>query len=490
MSDRRQKLQLQQELERRLPPGSVLTDPEEIRLYDSDALLIHRSCPGGVIVARDRDAIRASLEILDRHRVPFVPRGAGTGLSGGAVPLDDAWVIDVRAMRRILELDPIDRYAVVEPGVVNAHLDRAAGEHSLRFAPDPSSQQVCTLGGNVAENAGGPHCFLHGMTTRHILGLTVLGADGRELCFGGRPGHVDDVDWRGVFIGSEGTLGVVVEVIVALVPRPESIRTSLASFGQLTDACHAVADIIARGLRPAALEILDRLTIAAVEASVFRAGYPRDAEAVLLIEQEGPEAECLSEVDAIRTACFAHGALGFEEAEDDAHRQRLWQGRKGAFGAMGRIDRDLYVMDGVVPRRELAAVVERIQAVAARTGLTLTNVFHAGDGNLHPNISFDARDPRVVERVLAAGHEILKICVDAGGTLSGEHGIGLEKRDLMPLVLSDDDLAAQRLLRQALEPTGRANPGKVLPSQRHCTETGFRDRRHALRARQILSPDS
>lgn len=480
---------LYQDLRRALPARQIITDAEELRLYDADALLVHRASPGGVVLARSAEQVAHALRCFDRHSVPFVPRGAGTGLSGGVVPLESAWVIDVHTMNRIVELDAIDRYAVIEPGVINAALDRAAREHGLRFAPDPSSQRVCTVGGNIGENAGGPHCFLHGMTTRHVLGLTVLRPDGSELVLGGPPGTVSDVDWRGVYIGSEGTLGVVVQAVVALVPAPESVHTSLATFTRLTSACRAVSHIIAAGLRPAALEILDRLTIRAVEASVFRAGYPRDAEAVLLIEQEGPAEDCALEAAEIERACRANGATEFEVAKDDAHRTRLWLGRKGAFGAMGRVDRDLYVMDGVVPRRELARVITRIQKIGDEYGLTLSNVFHAGDGNLHPNISFDARDPARVERVLAAGHDILKVCVEAGGTLSGEHGIGLEKRDLMHLVFDENDLDAQRRLRSALEPSGRANPGKVLPTRRHCTETGFRDRRHVKRIERILTGD-
>lgn len=479
---------LVRELRAILPRERVLTDPGELSLYDSDGLGLHRAQPRGVVIACTAQEVQQVVARLARTGQPFVPRGAGTGLSGGAVPLHDAWVIDVNRMRSIRKIEPLDRYAVVEPGVVNLDLDRAAARHGLRFAPDPSSQKACTLGGNIAENSGGPHCFLHGMTTRHVLGLTVVLPSGELLRLGGPPGTAHDDDWRGLFVGSEGTFGITVEAVVSLIPRPEEVRTCLAAFSSLRAACEAVAQIIRAGLRPAALEILDRLTIRAVEASVYRAGYPQDAEAVLLIDQEGLCEEVAEEAVFIERTCHELGALSYEVAETEAERTRLWKGRKGAFGAMGRIDRDLYVLDGVVPRRHLAEVVERIQGIGERHGVVLSNVFHAGDGNLHPNISFDARDPAAKARVLAAGREILELCVAVGGTLSGEHGIGLEKRDFMPLVFDDDDLETQRALRNAVDPAGIANPSKVLPSGRGCVEAGFRNRTHAAHTQRVLDP--
>ncbi|MCI0651595.1 MAG: FAD-binding protein [Planctomycetes bacterium] len=474
------------ELRRVLPRERVLTDRGELALYASDGLTVHRGEPAGVALVATRAEAVEVVRVFARSRRPFVARGAGTGLSGGAVPARGAWVVDVNLLRRILEVNALDRYAVVEPGVVNLDVDRAVAPHGLRYAPDPSSQRACTIGGNIAENAGGPHCFLHGMTTRHVLGLTVVLPDGEVARFGGPPGTPAGDDWRGLFVGAEGTLGLTIEATLALIPRPERVHTCLASFPSLGGACRAVARIIAAGVRPAALEILDRLTIRAVEASVFRAGYPERAEAVLLIEEEGSPQEIAAELPAIRAACAAERMLAFEEAANEDERQRLWRGRKGAFGAMGRLNTDLYVLDGVVPRRRMAEVIERIVEIGRRHGVSLANVFHAGDGNLHPNLSFDGRDPEETRRVLAAGAEILRACVDAGGTLSGEHGIGFEKREYMPWVFDEDDLATQRAVRAAIDPHEISNPEKIFPSGRGCVEAGRRDARHAARAERVI----
>lgn len=477
-------------LRAQIPADRVITDPGELSLYDADGLTIHRSQPGGVVLTDTIAEVQHAVRTFAEHGIPFVARGAGTGLSGGAVALEGAWIIDVNRMRRIHHIHAADRYAVIEPGVVNLDLDRAAAEHGLRFAPDPSSQKACTLGGNVAENSGGPHCFLHGMTTRHILGVTMVLPDGTLASFGGPPGVLQTDDWRGLFIGSEGTFGVAVEIVALLIPRPAAILTALASFPSLRASCETVAAIIQAGLRPAALEILDRLTIRAVEESVFRAGYPREAEAVLLLEHEGLPAE-LEDVGAeVEQLCRTHGALEFERAQDEQDRVRLWKGRKGAFGAMGRVNTDLYVLDGVVPRSQLAYVIEEIQEIGRRHELQLSNVFHAGDGNLHPNISFDGRDPAVRDKVLEAGREILELCVSVGGTLSGEHGIGMEKKEFMPLVFSDADLATQKAVRAAIDPQQLANPGKIFPAGRGCAEAGFRTRRDSDRATRVLGADS
>jgi len=484
--DRRRLAALRAELRRFLPRDRIIDDEGELSLYDADGLALHRSRPGGVLLLESAEEVERAVRAFARARVPFVPRGAGTGLSGGAVALGGGWILDLARLDRILEIDPFDRVARIEPGVVNLDLDRAAAAVGLRYAPDPSSQRACTLGGNIAENAGGPHCFRHGMTTRHILALEVVLPDGSRATLGGRGGAAEGPDSRGLFVGAEGTLGVVVEATVALLARPERVRTTLASFPSLAASCRAVARIIASGARPAALEVLDRLTIDAVEASVFRAGYPRDAEAVLLIEGEGSLAELDGESGAARDACEAEGALAIEEAEDAEARARLWRGRKGAFGAMGRVARDLYVLDGVVPRRRLAEVVEAVAEIGRRHRLRVSNVFHAGDGNLHPNISFDARDPDERARVLAAGGEILRLCVAAGGTLSGEHGIGIEKREFMGLVFSEEELAVQRRLRDAIDPGRLSNPEKVLPSGRGCVEAGHRGPAHAARAERII----
>ncbi len=477
---------LRAELRRVLPPDRILSDPAEVSLYDSDGLTLHRGRAGGVVLAASTAEVQGIVRALARAGVPFVARGAGTGLSGGAVPLDGAWVIDVNRMRRILHLDPVDRYAVVEPGVVNLDLDGAAAAHGLRYAPDPSSQRACTIGGNIAENAGGPHCFLHGMTTRHVLGVTVVLPDGAVARLGGPPGTAVDLDWRGLFVGAEGTFGITVEAVLALIPRPEEVRTHLAAFSELTAACRAVARIVRAGVRAAALEILDDLPIRAVEASVYRAGYPLDAGAVLLVEQEGSALEIDAEAPLIAAACREEGAISFETATRAEERERLWRGRKGAFGAMGRIATDLYVLDGVVPRRRLADVIAEVQAIGRRHRVTLSNVFHAGDGNLHPNISFDGRDRDETERVLAASAEILRLCVAAGGTISGEHGIGLEKRAYMTEVFDAGDLDTQKEVRAAIDPACLANPSKVFPGGRGCVEAGRRGSAQADHTDRVL----
>ena len=327
--------------------------------------------------------------------------------------------------------------------------------------------------------------------TLHILsalGLTVILPDGELLEVGGPPGTAPGDDWRGLFIGSEGTFGITVRAVVSLIPRPQEVRTTLAAFETLEASCRAVSAIIRAGLRPAALEILDGLTIRAVEASVFRAGYPADAGAVLLIEQEGSPLEMDLEAPIIEAACRDQGILSFEEARTPEERERLWRGRKGAFGAMGRVDTDLYVLDGVVPRRRLAEAIEEIQAIGRRHGVKLCNVFHAGDGNLHPNLTFDSRDPDAVRRVTEAGAEILRLCVRLGGTLSGEHGIGMEKKEFLSLVFDDDDIETQKLVRGAIDPHQLANPGKLFPSGRGCVEAGFRHTGHAARVERIIGP--
>lgn len=474
-------------LKKLLPAHRVLTDTDECRLYDCDGLTLHRGVTPGVLLLETENEVVEVVKVLADARVPFVARGAGTGLSGGAIPLDKSWVLDVHRMRRIVEIDPLQRTAVIEPGVINLDLDRAAAVHGLRFAPDPSSQRACTVGGNIAENSGGPHCFLHGMTTRHVLSVRTVLSDGSVMDMQRDGGGID---WRGAFVGSEGTFGVTVRATVRLIPRPETTRTFLVSYTSLEASCDAVTKIISRGLKPAALEILDRLTIQAVEASVFRAGYPKDAEAVLLIELEGLAGELEQATEDVRKACLSDKVLKFEEADDEDSREKLWRGRKGAFGAMGRIASDLYVLDAVVPRSRLAEAISGIQAIGKNYDLVLSNVFHAGDGNLHPNISFDASDLEQRERVLAAGDEILQLCVSLGGTLSGEHGIGLEKRDHMPLIFSDEQLQTQALLRKAVDPLGLANPGKIFPAGRGCVEAGFRGAAHLKRTQWVLGEES
>ncbi|HVR76427.1 MAG TPA: FAD-linked oxidase C-terminal domain-containing protein [Planctomycetota bacterium] len=451
-----------------------MTDPSELRVYECDGLPLHKEPPGAVALCASREEVIAVVRWCAGRGIPFVPRGAGTGLSGGATPVPRGVVIDVNRMRRILHLDVENRYAVVEPGLINIQMTHAVEAQGLHYAPDPSSQKACTIGGNVAENSGGPHCLKYGMTTDHILGLEAVLPSGDVVRLGGPVGEAGGYDLTGVFVGTEGTFGILTEVTVKLCPIPEAVRTYLAIFDDMSLACRTVAQITREGILPAALEILDQLTIRAVEASVYRAGYPKDAAAVLLVEIDGFEAGMDGEEEQIRRIAEANHALELRAARDEKERLQLWKGRKGAFGAMGRINTDLYVLDGVVPRTRLEAVLNEVYAIALRHEVTLSNVFHAGDGNLHPNISYDGRNPIERARVLAAGREILEACVRAGGSISGEHGIGLEKADFMPLLFTPEDLQVQKDLRHAVDPRELSNPSKIFPDSRSCIEVGKR----------------
>lgn len=437
--------------------------------YESDGLTLERQVPELVILPRNTKETVAVMRILHREQVPVVPRGAGTGLSGGATPVAGGVTVGTARMRDVLEVNERDRYARVQAGVVNIELTRSCAAHGLFYAPDPSSQMACTIGGNVAENSGGPHCFRYGATTRHVLGLVIVTPEG-ELLDLSRPA-VDPAgyDISGLFVGSEGMFGVATEVTVRLTPTPPVVETLLAIFPTLDASCDSVSDIIAARLEPSAIEILDKLTIEAVEASVFAAGYPKDAEAVLLIEVEGSEIEVEETVGRILPILERNGKLELRRARDAKERARLWAGRKGAFGAMGRVAPDLYVADVVVPRTRLREIVRYATDVCAERDLKLSNVFHAGDGNLHPNISYDRRNAHEVERVLEAGRLIMEACIEVGGSLTGEHGVGLEKQAEMALLFSEDDLQTMDRARRALDPSRRMNPGKMLPI-RGCRE--------------------
>ena len=447
-----------------------LSRPEELFVYECDGLTAHSAQPGAVVFAHCCDDVQRTVRACRAHGVPFVPRGAGTGLSGGAVALDGAVVIECSRMNRIREIDAANHIAVVEPGVVNSDLSRAAAPHGLLFAPDPSSQLACTIGGNVAENSGGPHTLKYGTTSNHVLALEMVLPDGEVAVLGSPTGWESGYDLVGAVVGSEGTLGVVTAATLRLVPVPERVETLLAIFSDVVSACRAVSGFIESGLVPAALEIVDRRTIAAVEASVYAAGLPTDAGAVLLVELDGPGVALPAQVDRVREIATASGASRVELASDEAERQRFWRARKGAFGAMGRLAPDLYVHDAVVPRSKLPQVIEQVCAIGDRHGLTLSNVVHAGDGNLHPNISFDRRDEEETRRVMAAGAEILELCVAEGGVITGEHGIGSEKRDFMGLVFSETDLEPMKWLRAAFDPDLVCNPGKIFPTTRFCAE--------------------
>lgn len=452
------------ELEQALGRDAVAASPEHLAAYECDGLALYKERPRVVIVPRSTEETAKAVRILHRARVPIVPRGAGTGLSGGATPVKGGALVSLTRMRRVLEVDTVDRLARVELGLVNADLSAHTARWKLAYAPDPSSQTACTLGGNVAENSGGPHCFKHGATTLHVLGLTVVLATGDVVTIGGPEPDPQGYDLRTLFVGSEGTLGIATEAWLRLVPKPEVVETYLAPFSSMDAACRAVSAVVAAGILPAALEMIDDRTIAAVEASIFAAGYPRDAAAVLLVELDGSRAEVRRDGARIQEICKNYGALRFESATDEEQRKRLWKGRKGAFGAMGRIAPDLYVMDCVVPRTRLPQALAAISEIVDRLGVKCANVFHAGDGNLHPNMSYDGRNADEVRRVLKAGEEICRACVDLGGTLSGEHGIGIEKNDFLPMVFRPAELSAFQQVRRAFDPDGLMNPCKSLPS--------------------------
>jgi glycolate oxidase subunit GlcD len=445
---------------------ACLVRPEDLFVYEADGLTLHRARPSAVVLPQEKAQVARIVKTCRALGVPFVARGAGTGLSGGALALDGGVVIECSRMNRILEVNLEDRYAVVEPGVINAELSKAVAPHGLFYAPDPSSQAACTIGGNIAENSGGAHTLKYGT--------------GEFASFGSRTGWTPGYDLVGAFVGSEGTLGVVTEATVRLTELPQSVETLLAVFSDVFTACRAVGAIIREGLVPAALEVIDQRTIAAVEASVYAAGLPTDAGAMLLIEIDGPAVVVAGELERARRLASGAGASRVEVARDEQERQQFWRARKGAFGAMGRLAPDLYLYDTVVPRSKLAEVLERSCEIVDRYRLRLSNVFHAGDGNLHPIISFDRRDSDEMRRVLAAGEEILRVCVEAGGVLSGEHGIGNEKQEFMRLLFGEDDLDAMNRLRAAFDPDGFSNPGKVLPTPRACVETGPVTRDDAL----------
>jgi glycolate oxidase subunit GlcD len=440
----------------------VLFRPSELLTYASDALPSYHKQPALAVFPGMRDEVVAVVRELARSNVPFVPRGAGTGLSGGALA-EGAVLVGLNRLTRVIAVDPDNATATVEPGVVNAALSRAVAPHGLHYAPDPSSQAACTIGGNVAENAGGPHCLKYGVTTNHILAITALLPNGEIVSLGSTSGETDGYDMVGCFVGSEGCFGIALDITVRLTRNPEAVRTILADFMSLDAAARAVTSIVATGIIPAALEMIDQATIRAVEASIYAAGYPTDAAAALLIEVDGAAAGLERDVDTIESICKTSGARTVRVARDEAERTRLWQGRKKAFGAMGRISSHLVVQDAVVPRTKLPEVLEKVRRIGEDLRLRVANVFHAGDGNLHPNIAYDATDPDESARVQTAMHAIMRACVDAGGTITGEHGIGIDKLQYMDLIFSPDSLAAMCDLRDVFDPDRRSNPGKVVP---------------------------
>jgi glycolate oxidase len=445
----------------------VLSEPTTLALYGRDASIVTAGEAAAVCFPTGTEQVQACVRIARRHSRPFVARGSGTGLSGGAVPVGRAVVIATMRMNRILEVDVDQRVAWVEPGVLNLDLSRAVAAHGLHFAPDPSSQQACSIGGNVANNSGGPHCLAYGVTNAHVIALEVVLPDGEVAVLGGLDPEPDGYDLRGVFVGSEGTAGIATRIAVRLTPNPPDVRTLLLDFTSVDAAAATVSAIIGAGLVPCALEMLTGGMIAAVEHYVH-AGFPEDASAVLLVEVDGLPSAVADAVALVERVGRDHRARSVRVAADDAERALWWKARKSAFGAVARIAPNYYLHDTVVPRTKLVEVLRAVEASAGRHGLMVLNVFHAGDGNLHPLLLFDAREPGALERVHAAGDDIIAISLAAGGVLSGEHGIGLEKRDHMAALFSVDDLDAQARLRDAFDPDGVANPQKVLPAGSRC----------------------
>ncbi len=440
----------------------VLTRDVELLAYESDGLPGYHRRPSIAVFPGSRDETIEVIRLLARSGTAFVPRGAGTGLSGGALA-DDVVLLGLHRLKGIIDMDVARLRATVEPGVVNAALNKRLAPYGVFYAPDPSSEAACTIGGNVAENSGGPHCLKYGVTLNHVLAATVVLPDGEIVELGDRDEGMEGYDLLGAFVGSEGCFGVALDITVRLTRKPAAVRTALADFTSIADAAHATSAIIASGIVPAALEFMDSGTIRVVESSIFAAGYPADAAAILLIEVDGSVESAASEMDIVRKLCTDCGARSVRVAADEAERARLWQGRKKAFGAMGRLAPNLAVQDAVIPRTRLTEVLAQIHAIADTHGVTVCNVFHAGDGNLHPNISYDAGDPDQAQRVHQAMSAMMKACVDAGGSITGEHGVGLDKLQYMPLLFDESTLSAMCDLRSAFDPDRRANPGKVIP---------------------------
>jgi glycolate oxidase subunit GlcD len=449
---------------------AVLAHPDELLVYECDGLPQHKYLPRAVVFPSSTEETSEVMRALGLAGVPFTPRGAGTGLSGGALALERGVVVELARMRDILRIDEANRLAVVQTGVVNSHVSRAVASLQLHYVPDPSSQPTCTVGGNIGENAGGVHCLKYGTTTDHVLAIRVVLAGGEIVDLGGTANDAPGFDLRGLFIGSEGTFGIATEATLRLVPIPPSVRTLLAEFPEVNDASHAVSAIIAAGVLPAGLEMMDREIIRAVEASVFAAGLPPDAGAALLIELDGLEAGIDDEAERVKQICMQYGARSCRLARDENERKKLWAARKGAFGAIGRIAPDSMIQDAVVPRSRLPQIMADAYQIASKYQLRIANVFHAGDGNLHPLICFDSRSVEEVRRVKEAGRELMETCVRAGGSITGEHGVGLDKRDLLSLIFSEADMETMLRVRTAFDPTGLINPGKIIPLLRGCGE--------------------
>ena len=457
---------------RQIVPGEgVIVSKAERRAYESDGLTAYRQLPMVVVLPSNVGQVAAVLRYCQKNGVKIVPRGAGTSLSGGALPLADALLLGMAKFNRILDIDYDNRCVVAQPGVTNLAITQAVETAGFYYAPDPSSQIACTIGGNVAENSGGVHCLKYGVTTNNILGIEMVLMDGEVIRLGGKHLDAGGYDLLGVMSGSEGLLGVVAEVTVRILPKPTTARALLIGFAATEDAGKCVAAVVAAGIMPAGMEMMDQPAIHAAEAFV-NAGYPLDVEALLIVELDGPAAEVDHLIDRIDAIARDHRATKIRLSRDETERLTFWSGRKAAFPAVGRISPDYYCMDGTIPRARLAEVLSRIRALSDRHGLAVANVFHAGDGNLHPLVLYDANKPGEVERAEAFGADILKLCVEVGGVLTGEHGVGIEKRDLMGTMFDERDLAHQQRLKCAFDPNGMLNPGKVFPQLHRCAELG------------------
>ncbi|GHE81233.1 FAD-binding protein [Amycolatopsis deserti] len=452
-----------------LGPDAVIDDHQRLRTYECDGLAHYKVTPALVVLPADAAGVATTVRACAEAGVPFVARGSGTGLSGGALPHADGVLIVTSRLRRILEIDPANQRAVAEPGVINLDITKAAAADGYYYAPDPSSQQICSIGGNLAENSGGAHCLKYGFTTNHVTGAEFVAPDGEVVRLGGKAPDATGYDLLGAIVGSEGTLGVVTEVTVRLVRLPEAVRTLLAGFPGTDDAGAATSAIIGAGVVPAAMEMMDALAIEAAEAAV-RCGYPAGAGAVLIVELDGPAAEVDAQFAEVERHCRTHGAFEIRIAADDAERASFWRGRKSAFAAVGRISPDYIVQDGVIPRTVLAEVLHRIAKLSRDAGIRVANVFHAGDGNLHPLVLFDDAVPGEAERAEEVSGAILDLCIEHGGSITGEHGVGSDKAKFMPRMFTEADLDTMQLLRCAFDPEGLANPGKIFPTPRLCGE--------------------
>ena len=468
------------ELKRICGEGNVLTDRDQLRTYESDGLLHYHVAPAVVVLPSSADEVRNVVRVCYEAEVPWVARGAGTGLSGGALPIEEGVLIALSRLRSILDVDLENQRVVVEPGVTNVEVSKAVAPTHF-FPPDPSSQIVCTIGGNVAENSGGAHCFKYGFTTNYVTGLELVLPDGDVVTVGGKELERPGYDLVGAFVGSEGTLGIATKITLRVSPVPEDARTLVAYFETMEEAGYTVSDIVAAGVVPGAIEIMDKLSIEATE-SATHAGYPLDVGAALIVELDGPSAECEARFRDVVAICERNGASGIRVARDEAERQLIWKARKAAFAAMGRISPYYYVQDSVIPRTRLADVLRRVDELSAEFGFRVANVFHAGDGNLHPIVAYDARNPGEAEKAEELAGQIVLACVEAGGSITGEHGVGVDKKRYMPTMFSDGDLGAFQRLRCAFDPRQLANPGKVMPTPRLCGEVPGPYRRHPLEA--------